>query len=185
MEEKLTGAAEGLPAAAAETGLAAAGRSAAAGDLSAEGSEAGANLAAAVDAAFALREKDWDQYAPLTLAWIGDTVFDLVVRTVLVKHSDRQAQKLHRAATEAVNARMQARMAAALQEQALLTEEEQAIYRRGRNASPAHNAKNAERREYLDATGLEALIGWLYLKKRTARLTGLIRAGLEACGVAL
>ncbi len=130
------------------------------------------SLADLTDLGFELPERDWSQYAPLTLAWMGDTVFDLVVRTILVKQADRQTMKLHRKASEIVSARAQA----ALAERILpdLSAEEQAVFRRGRNSSPGHNAKNAERAEYLEATGLEALIGWLYLERRYERIVELL-----------
>ena len=132
-----------------------------------------------VDRAFSLREQDWSGYAPLTLAFLGDSVFDMVVRTVLVKRHRMQARKLHQRASEIVNARTQAKMAQILEP--YFSDEEAAVYRRGRNASPDHNAKNASRREYLEATGLEALVGYLYLERRYDRAVELIRTGIDAC----
>ena len=131
-----------------------------------------------VDQAFSLPEQDWSQYAPLTLACLGDCVFDMVIRTVLVKRHRMQAGKLHQRSSEIVNARTQAKMAKVLEP--YLDEEEAAVFRRGRNASPDHNAKNASRREYLEATGLEALIGYLYLEGRYDRAVELIRIGVDA-----
>lgn len=119
-----------------------------------------------------LPQRDWSQYSPLTLAWIGDTVFDLVVRTALLKRANMQTDKLHRKASSIVNAKAQAgRMKEILP---LLSPEEEAVFRRGRNASPAHTAKNAQRSEYLEATGFECLIGYLYLGRRYARIVELI-----------
>ena len=132
-----------------------------------------ADFAALTERIFGLAEKDWTQYSPLTLAWIGDTVFDMVIRTVLVKKANKQTEKLHREATALVNARAQAQAAEKLLPS--LTEEEAAIYRRGRNADPHHNAKNAGRTQYLEATGFETLIGWLYLEKRNTRILELVR----------
>lgn len=138
---------------------------------------AGPALDAVISDAFALPERDWTQYSPLTLAWLGDTVFDLLVRTGEVKKANMSADKLHKKASALVNARNQAKLAELLQEH--LSEEEAAIYRRGRNTSPKHNAKNAERREYLEATGFEALIGYLYLQGRYERIVEL----MKICGL--
>ncbi len=125
-----------------------------------------------LDRALDLPHRDWSQYSPLTLAWIGDTVCDLAVRTALLKRSNMQTDKLHRKASAIVNARSQA---ARMEEiRPLLTDREESVYRRGRNASPAHTAKNAQRSEYLEATGYECLIGWLYLERQYDRLLELI-----------
>ena len=119
-----------------------------------------------------LPSRDWSQYSPLTLAWIGDTVYDLIVRTVLLKRANMQTDKLHRMASALVNARAQAkRMEEILPS---LTDRETSIFRRGRNANPAHTAKNAERSEYLEATGFECLIGYLYLDRQYDRLLELV-----------
>ena len=119
-----------------------------------------------------LPSRDWSQYSPLTLAWIGDTVYDLIVRTVLLKRANMQTDKLHRMASALVNARAQAkRMEEILPS---LTDRETSMFRRGRNASPSHTAKNAERSEYLEATGFECLIGYLYLERQYDRLLELV-----------
>ena len=75
----------------------------------------------------------------------------------------------------------QAQIGDAIQE--LLTEEEARIYRRGRNANPYHHAKNATLEEYLKATALETLCGYLYLKDETARFLELLKAGIERAGI--
>ncbi len=131
-----------------------------------------------LDGAFGLSEKDWSQYAPLTLAYLGDAVYELAVRAIFVKRMDIQTQKLHRKVTACVCAQAQAEMIRVLLSS--LTEEEQAIYRRGRNAKPYTKAKHATMGEYLEATGFEAVIGYLYLKKENERMTALIQQGLEA-----
>lgn len=132
---------------------------------------------------FALEEKDWSQYSPLTLAYIGDAVYDMIVRTVLVRRANTQTEKLHRQASALVKAEAQARVAAALQP--CLSAQEQSVYRRGHNAKPYSTAKNASRRDYLEATGLEALIGYLYLKREYRRIIDLISRGMEECGYRL
>lgn len=145
----------------------------AAGDPAADArQDAGGDFASEIDRVFRLPQKDWKQYSPLTLAWIGDTVFDLIVRTVLVKQANRPAEKLHREASKIVNARSQAQMAETIR--SCLSEEEEGIFRRGCNAHPRHIAKNADREQYLEATGLEALLGWLYLNGSYGRILELV-----------
>ena len=130
------------------------------------------DFAGLLDRYMDLPTRDWSQYSPLTLAWIGDTVYDLIVRTVLLKRANMQTDKLHRMASALVNARAQAkRMEEILPS---LTDRETSIFRRGRNASPSHTAKNAERSEYLEATGFECLIGYLYLERQYDRLLELV-----------
>lgn len=132
---------------------------------------------------FDLEEKDWNQYSPLTLAYIGDAVYDVVIRTILVKKANCQTAKLHQKASSLVKAGTQAAMIQILLPH--LTEEEAGVYRRGHNAKPYNTAKNASRKEYLEATGFEALIGYLYLKKEYGRMIDLIHLGLEESGHAL
>ena len=125
---------------------------------------------------FGLVEQDIRTYSPLTLAYIGDAIFELVVRTVLVERKNTQAEKLHKAATKIVKAETQALMIEALKED--LTEEELAVFKRGRNAKAMTRAKNATMSEYRRATGFEALMGYLYLKGDMARMIELIRLGV-------
>lgn len=127
---------------------------------------------------FRLSEKDWNMYSPLTLAYIGDAAYELIVRTIFVKQGNCQPQKLHQRVTACVSAKAQAKMIEALQPQ--LTQEEAAVVRRGRNSKPYTKAKNASMTEYLEATGFEALIGFLYLKREFARMNELVAAGLAA-----
>ena len=121
-------------------------------------------------AAFPLPEVDFDpaQRSPLELAYLGDTVFDLIVRTRLVCRANEPVNSLNRKATAIVNAASQSRMVEVLEP--LFTEEEAAIYHRGRNAKAATHAKNASIQDYRRATGLEAVFGYLYLKGDYDRL---------------
>ena len=132
---------------------------------------------------FGLVEQDIRTYSPLTLAYIGDAIFELVVRTVLVERKNTQAEKLHKAATKIVKAETQALMIEALKED--LTEEELAVFKRGRNAKAMTRAKNATMSEYRRATGFEALMGYLYLKGDMARMIELICLGVEKAEVTL
>lgn len=132
---------------------------------------------------FGLEEQDLRTYSPLTLAYIGDAIFELVVRTVLVERKNTQPEKLHKAATKIVKAETQALMIEALKEE--LTEEEMAVFKRGRNAKAVTRAKNATMSEYRRATGFEALMGYLYLKGEIERMIELIHIGVEKAEVTL
>lgn len=89
-------------------------------------------------------------YSPLTLAYIGDAIYDLVIRTIVVERGNRSANNLHKKTVTYVNARVQAKMIDALESE--LTEEETAVYHRGRNAKSYTAAKNASVIEYRKAT---------------------------------
>lgn len=104
----------------------------------------------------------------MTLAFVGDGVYDLMVRERLVCQANRQAGKLHKLAVEQVKCQAQARRMEKILP--LLTEEEQSVYKRGRNAHTTHTPKNATSADYHSATGMEALFGYLYLKGRLKRL---------------
>lgn len=132
---------------------------------------------------FGLEEQDLRTYSPLTLAYIGDAIFELVVRTVLVERKNTQAEKLHKAATKIVKAETQALMIEALKEE--LTEEELAVFKRGRNAKAVTRAKNATMSEYRRATGFETLMGYLYLKGDMERMIELVHLGAEKAEVTL
>ena len=132
---------------------------------------------------FDITSKDIRTYSPLTLAYIGDAIYDLVIRSVLVNRGNTAVNNLHKKASAIVKAPAQAAVAASIMED--LTEEEKDIYRRGRNSKPHTKAKNASTMEYLEATGLEAVVGFLYLKGDTDRALDLIKLGLERSGLDL
>lgn len=127
-----------------------------------------------------LEERDPNGYSPLVLAYLGDAVYELVIRTRVVNRGNTQVNKMHRMTAGLVKAEAQAKMYMLLEEE--LTEEEQAVYRRGRNAKSATMAKHATMRDYRMATGFEALMGWLYLNGRLERLTELDSLGLKKMG---
>ncbi|MDO4523449.1 MAG: ribonuclease III domain-containing protein [Eubacteriales bacterium] len=131
-----------------------------------------------LDERMQLPETDMREMSPLVLAYIGDAAYELVIRTMLVKTSHAQVERLHRRASARVKASAQAAMIAHLLP--MLTEEEERAYKRGRNAKSYTKAKNATMSDYRKATGFEALIGYLYLKKETTRMVDLIREGLDA-----
>lgn len=116
-------------------------------------------------------------YSPQSLAFIGDGVFEIITRTLVLEYANRQANSLHKCKTKIVNAGTQARIAEAILPE--LTEEEASIYRRGKNAKTMSPAKNADIRDYHKATGLEALCGYLYLKGDLDRLLQLMKNGFE------
>ena len=124
-----------------------------------------------------LGEIDLRQYSPLVLAYIGDGVFELIIRTIMVRQENCPVQKLHKRTSTLVKAENQAMMMDRLMPH--LPEEEEGIYRRGRNAKSYTKAKNASTGVYRKATGFEALIGYLYLQKKTERIIELVTLGLE------
>ena len=127
---------------------------------------------------FELPEQDIRSYSPLTLAYIGDAIYDLYIRTIIVKRGNTQPNKLHKKASALVKAETQADMVTALEQH--FTPEETAVFKRGRNAKSYTTAKNATTGEYRRATGFEAVIGYLYLTKQYNRIIDLIKIGLEA-----
>lgn len=130
-----------------------------------------------VNEIFNSKEVRPNEYSPLALAFIGDSVFDLVIKSVIVEKANCQVNKLQNKTSKIVRATTQALIVDALKDE--LSEEEANIYRRGRNAKPYTKAKNASYSEYCKATGFEALVGYLYLKGDTERLIALIKTGLE------
>lgn len=122
-----------------------------------------------------------ESYSPLALAYIGDCIFDVMVRTIVVSKANKQVNKYHREVSRIVCATAQAQMIKAVCDR--LTEEELAIYKRGRNANSYTKAKNATRAEYRNATGFEAVLGYLYLKEDFTRLTDVVRMSLEAASL--
>ena len=125
---------------------------------------------------FDIEPKEIRTYSPLTLAYIGDAIFDVVIRSILVNKGNTAVNKLHQRASSIVKAPTQAKMAAALMED--FTDEEADWYRRGRNSKPHTKAKNATTRDYLEATGFEAVIGYLYLTGNMDRICELVRRGI-------
>lgn len=131
------------------------------------------NLLESIRAAFAhVPHKGAAQLSPLVLAYMGDCIYDLYARTLLIEKNDFTVHKLHVHAAKHVNAGAQSISAARILP--VLTEREMSIYKRGRNAHMGTVAKNASIADYRSATGLEALIGYLYLEGEDARLTELM-----------
>lgn len=139
--------------------------------------EKSVSLLQLIKESFDLKEVDIRTYSPLTLAYIGDAVYDLIFRTKVVGEGNTSANKLHNKTIHYVKAPAQAQLANAVMEE--LTPEELAVYKRGRNAKPYTMAKNATIAEYKMATGLEALTGYLYLTGHVERILELIQIGLH------
>lgn len=134
------------------------------------------SLNACIKEAFQVKEADIRTYSPLALAYIGDGIFDLIIRSVIVGRGNARVNTLHHRTSHIVKAHTQAEMITKLLPD--LTEEEQAAYRRGRNANSHTMAKNATVSDYRKATGFEAVMGYLYLTDQIDRILFLIQKGL-------
>ena len=126
---------------------------------------------------FGITAPDLRQVPVLTLAYVGDSAYDLILRTYFTETTMLHGKPLHGKVQAYVTARSQAKIADGLQE--VLTEEEAAVYRRGKNAHPETVSKHASLTEYHKATGLEALIGYLYLSGQTERAVSLVKEGMR------
>lgn len=127
-----------------------------------------------------LKEADAASYSPLVLAYLGDAVYELAIRTLVVNEGNRQVNKMHRETASLVKAGAQAEFLKLIEE--ALTPEELSVYRRGRNAKSVTMAKHATMKDYRMATGFEALMGYLYLTGRLGRMAELLGMGLEKLG---
>lgn len=127
---------------------------------------------------FQMHEVDIKEYSPLALAYIGDSIYDLIIKSLVLNEGNMQVQKFHVRTSSYVQAKTQSRMMRALQEH--LTEEEHAVYKRGRNAKSVSPAKNQTVTDYRRATGFEALLGFLYLKKDWKRILDLVKMGMDS-----
>lgn len=126
---------------------------------------------------FHREDVDIRTYSPLTLAYIGDAIYDLLIRTLLVEKGNTQVNKLHKRASSLVKAEKQSQMIEILELH--FTKEEEQIYKRGRNAKSFTSAKNASIADYRRATGFEAVMGYLYLTGKYHRMIDLVKLGLE------
>ena len=135
-----------------------------------------------INSRFGIEQKDIRTYSPLTLAYIGDAVFDIVIRSILVNKGNTAVNNLHKKASAIVKAPTQAKIAADIMDD--MTDEERDIFRRGRNSKPHTRAKNASAIEYLEATGFEAVLGYLYLQGDMDRIMELIKLGIERADLA-
>ena len=156
------------------------------------------NLLDEIKKEFNCGEKDVNAYSPLALAYIGDDVYDVIIRTVVVEKANRPAHELHKETVKYVKASAQAKIIDKLlgeesahkadtgaddkdeaKEKCFLTQEEIDIYKRGRNAKSYTMAKNASMTDYRKATGFEAMIGYLYLSGRQSRVLEIVKYGIS------
>lgn len=114
------------------------------------------------------------QLSPLNLAFVGDCVYEIFVREMLVKNANRPVNDLHRESVKYVSAKAQTQAYFKIKD--MLNEEEEAVFKRGRNAKVGHQPKSATQSEYHTATGMEALFGYLYLCDNTKRIKELFSA---------
>lgn len=136
------------------------------------------NLTESIKNVLGLKEISPVQLSPLVLAYIGDSIFDLVIKTYLLDtKGNMQVNKLNRFASNIVKAQSQSEMIGIIEP--LLSPAEEAVYKRGRNAKSYTSAKNASISDYRRATGFEALMGYLYLEGEYERMIQLIKAGLD------
>ena len=130
---------------------------------------------------FDIEPQDIRTYSPLTLAYIGDAIVDVIVRSILGNKGNTAVNNLHKRASGVVKAQSQAAIVKALQDD-FLTQEEIDIFKRGRNSKPHTKAKNASTGEYLIATGFEAVMGYLYLTGNMDRACEIVKEGLMRTG---
>ena len=126
---------------------------------------------------FNIERKEATEFSPLVLAYIGDAVYELMIRSILVLRGNRPVNKLNKDATSLVKAAAQSEIVKLISDN--LSEEEYIVFKRGRNSSPHTMAKNASVSDYKYATGFEALIGFLYLDNRCDRALELVKLGVD------
>lgn len=139
--------------------------------------EKGLTLLEEIRSQFGSTNVDIKTYSPLTFAYVGDGIYEMVIRTLIVEKGQRAANTFHKHTTRIVCAQTQARMIEALMDE--LTEEEVTVFRRAKNAKLNSAAKNATIQDYRKATGFEAVCGYLYLSNQTGRMVELIKRGIE------
>ena len=127
--------------------------------------------------AFGIERQDIRMLSPQSLAFLGDSVYELAVRTYLVEQGQRPLKKFHNEKVKLVNAAAQAGIVDIIEPE--LTQEELDMVRRGRGAKVASPARGASLGDYHKATGLETLCGYLYLTGRSERMIELLRRGWE------
>ena len=125
-----------------------------------------------------MKHTEPSQLSPLVLAYIGDSIYDLVIKTWVIEQGNMQVNKLNKKTSSIVKAESQSAMIGVIEP--MLSEHEEAEYKRGRNAKSYTSAKNASIGDYRRATGFEALMGYLYLSGQYERMMELVKAGLES-----
>jgi len=126
---------------------------------------------------FAVESKEVRTYSPLTLAYLGDAVYELIIRSLVVSQGNTSPNRLNKKSSQLAKASSQALMMKYLKPQ--LSERELSMYKTGRNAKSYTKAKNASHHDYREATGFECLMGYLYLMDEQSRILSLVKQGLE------
>lgn len=129
-----------------------------------------------ISKSFNLGEQDLRTYSPLVLAYIGDAIYEVVIRTILIREANEPVEKLHKKAIKYVKASAQKDIVLAIMDE--LNEDEMYVYKRARNSKQHTTPKNADIGDYHKATGFEAVMGYLYLKNDMERLLTLVKQGL-------
>ena len=146
-------------------------------DLISGSTEGSLDLASKVRESFDVPGEPMNRYSPLALAFMGDSVYEIIIRSIVVQEANRPAGQLNKIKVKYVNAAAQAKIIEFLEP--FLTDEESDVYKRGRNAKSYTSAKNQSVNDYRKATGLEALCGYLYLKGDMERLIDLLKKGVD------
>lgn len=132
---------------------------------------------------FPMEEKDIRSYSALKLAYLGDAVFEIIIRTLIIERTGGPVKNLHKKTSALVNAKAQAELVSAMLED--LTEDEMSAFRHGRNAKTSSVAKHADIHDYRNATGLEALFGYLYLTGQSDRAVELLQSAIRRRDITL
>ena len=129
---------------------------------------------------FDLKYDNPGEVSSLILAYIGDAVYDVITRTIVISKGNRPINAINKENKSYVNASTQARLSEALEDK--FSEEESVQFKRGRNAKSHSSAKNASLRDYRKATGLEAVMGYLFLCGKDDRILELLKFGFDEIG---
>ncbi|MDR1473404.1 MAG: Mini-ribonuclease 3 [Lactobacillales bacterium] len=125
---------------------------------------------------------DYTQLNGIALAYVGDAIYEVYIRDYLIQNGQTRPNVLHKMATHYVSAKAQAALIQKMRALQILTEEEELVFRRGRNAKSYTKAKNTDQTTYAKSTGFEAVLGFLHLTKQTERLEELIAWCIQEVG---
>ena len=128
---------------------------------------------------FRLNEIDTGNYSPIVLAYMGDVVLEIVIRTILVNKYSNRVSNINAKSSFYVKAKTQSTVARIFLNEDIFTEEEKKVYRRGRNANSGSAAKNVSLSEYKMSTGFESVLGYLYLNNKNDRIIKLLHKYVE------
>ena len=135
------------------------------------------NLCGYICDTIGLPDTDIKTVSPLTMAFMGDCVYDLIIRTLVIRRCESSVEKMHKLCSDYVKAASQMKMYKLVED--VLNEEEITAFKRGRNSKPHSKAKSASKSQYMYATGFEAMLGYLYFTGNVERIVELVKLGLE------